>query len=216
MARLTTGPQGITLRNLFLRVVAEQIPVGLYREYLGNEPDESIYPEGLGYVRWTVDSPQQSLGGYEVVQNSFNDLTLTEQALQSQPWWQNETLARQVAEEISGGVNGTPQYGNPNNGFFGPWLAYDLVQDAGVATVAYQGSSGVLTGSGTFQSPLASLFYLIQPNLNPSPASSLSGPWLPIYQAQLAIPIDYDGDAPLGFDVIEAPGVILSGELVSL
>lgn len=216
MARLTTGPQGITLRNLFLRIVAEQVPTGLYREYLGDQPDESIYPEGLGYVRWTIASSQPPAGDYQVIEGSFDDLALTQQALEQQPWWGSETLARQVAGEISGGAGGTPEYGNPNNGFFGPWLAYGLVENAGVAAVAYQGNSGILTGPGTFQGPSSSLFYLVQGDVNPSPVGTLSGPWLPIYQSELAIPIDYSGDAPLGFDVLEAPGVILSGELVSI
>lgn len=217
MTRLVTGPQGILLGSTFLKVVSEVIPPNLQAVFLGDDPDEVIYPTGLGYVRWTLQLPgEPEQPDFEVVQGSYDSLSLTQQSLQSQPWWGNEMLARQIAQELAGSPGGSPELGTPNNNFFGPWLAYGVVENAGIATVSYQGNSGTLTGPGTFQGPQNELFYLIEGNSNPVPGVNLSGPWLPIYQQELAIPISYDGNESLGFDVLETPGVTMTGEIVSI
>jgi hypothetical protein len=217
MTRLINGPQGITLGSIFLRIVAEVVPLHMWTLTLGDEPDEVLYPNGLGYVRWTLPATGEVVSpDYQVVSGSYDELSTTEDSLQSQPWWGNENLARQIAQEISGGPGGSPEYGNPNNGFFGPWLAYGFVENAGIAAVAYQGNSGVLTGVGTFQSPQNPLSYLVENQTDSSGRPALSGPWLAIYQRELAIPIDYSGTAALGFDALEYPGVTISGEIISI
>lgn len=219
MVIAAAGPQQIVIGDLFLKIVATTIPDNVLTDFFGDEPDEVLYPNALGYVRWVLevdggDGPPS--GNYALVVTTFNSSLGGPEDLTQTPWWNDETLARQVAASIgTPDGNGQVEFGNPNGGFFGPWLAYGVDGNGSIQVVTYEGTSGNLTGN-TVQSPDNSLVYLYELPSPPAPDIVLNGPWFPIFQKDTTIPISYSGSNNLAFEVVERLGVTITGEFISV
>ena len=219
MVIAASGPQQIVIGDLFLKIVATTIPDGVLTDFFGDEPDEVLYPNSLGYVRWVLEidgGPGPGSGEYEVAETTFSDSFGTVEDLVMTSWWNDEALARQIAAEIGQpDSGGNLEFGNPNGGFFGPWLAYGLDQNGSVQVVTYEGGSGNITGQ-VVQSDDTLLNYLYELPSPPVPDINLYGPWFPIFQQDTTIPISYSGSNNLAFEVVERLGVTIAGEFISV
>ena len=213
-------PQSVSVGSLLLVVNCVVEDNGLRREFFGNNDEEIVYPSGLGYIRWGLESPGGGQGGvvtqYENVQGTFNELAIGERGLESQPWWGDkaaaDALALQLGQEHGAGEN---DLGNPNDGFFGPWLAYGVDGNGSIRVTTYTGGGDSLAGD-VVQSSDNTLWYLRTAESGGGEGVRYLGSWFPVVQENVAIPVSYSGDLALFFEALERPGVSISGEFVSL
>lgn len=218
MTRAISSPQSVTISDLLLVVTADVLDPGIKTEFLAGDPDGTIYPDAVGYVRWGLEPAGGGGGGggYQVVTGEFDQIVTSGNDLRQTQWWGSESsaeaLAQQLGDEWAAGGN---SLGQPNGGFFGPWLAYGEDQNGSIQVVSYEGTSGNITSNFVVNPDQVESFLFGSEDPPPEPVRYF-GPWLPIHQQETAVPVNYSGSLNLFFEAIERLGVVITAEFVNL
>lgn len=206
------GSSTIVTGEKLLLVESTVNPDVVQQQFLLGVETAVVYTGVLGYVRWKspmtdVLPPNAQPGEVENSLTTFDDLFASPDFSSRVPWWGDVQAAEAIALELGIAFQqGDPSLGTPNGGFFGPYFAYGTNQNGSVEVVTWQGTSGTLT-QGTVVNPGDSLTYAVQGDSAGVLVRDLTGPWVPIYQASVALPVEGPDLPNLMFEAVTNVGV---------
>lgn len=211
------SPAFFDLTGRILSITCQVNNENLEREFLSGSEDDTVYPNGLAFVRWeaTIPAPSAgvSLSDLVTVTDSFNNLQSQPNFDSIMPWYNNEQAARDLATDLAQAyLAGESQLERQQGGFYGPWFAYGVDSNGSLEIVSSEGGGGAITGQRVMSPDAVEVFAIVGQQQN-SEDILLRGPWLTVYQERLAIPFKV-GSFDVSIQAIPRPGVEISAEVL--